>query len=135
MLTTSYRNFHNSRAIETGLSDFHKMRVTVLKSHFQIKEPKIIQYKDYNNFPVEEHRQYIIRLLSSRELTRSGFDTFMNKCKDAFDIRVSIKHKYVRSNQSPFINKEISTTIMHRTRLRNRFLRSKCIGDKEAYNK
>ena len=78
MLTTSYRSFHNSRAIETGLSDFHKMRVTVLKSHFQIKEPKIIQYKDYNNFPADEHRQYILSLLSSRELTRSGLDTFMN---------------------------------------------------------
>ena len=59
-------------------------------------------------------------MLSSRELARSGFDTFMNKCKDAFDIRVSIKHKYLRPNQSPFIN---------------RFLRTRCIGDKEVYNK
>ena len=70
MLTTSYRSFHNSCAIETGLSDFHKMVVTVMKSHFQKKEPKIIQYRDYNNFSAEEYRQYIISLLSSRELTR-----------------------------------------------------------------
>ena len=59
----------------------------------------------------------------------------MNKCKEAFDIRVPIKHKYLRSNQSPFMNKEISKAIMNRTRLRNRFLRTRCIGDKEAYNK
>ena len=32
MLTTSYRSFHNSCAIETGLSDFHKIIVTVMKS-------------------------------------------------------------------------------------------------------
>ena len=49
-----------------------------------------------------EYHQYILSLLSSRNLTRSGFDTFTIKCKDAFDIRVPIKHKYLRSNQSPF---------------------------------
>ena len=33
------------------------------------------------------------------------------------------------------MNKEISKPIMNRTRLRNRFLRTICISDKEAYNK
>ena len=73
------------------------MVVTVMKSHFQKKEPKIIQYRDYNNFSAEEYRQHIISLLSSQERTRSGFDTFMNKCKYAFDIRVPIKHKYLQN--------------------------------------
>ena len=98
MFTTSYRSFHNSCAIETGLSDFHKMIVTVMKSQFQKKGPKIIQNRDYNNFSAEGYRKCILSLLSSRELTRSGFDTFMTKCKDTFDIRVPIKLKYLRSN-------------------------------------
>ena len=59
----------------------------------------------------------------------------MNKCKDAFDVRVPIKHKYLRSNQKFFMNKEISKAIMNRTRLGNRFLRTECIVDKETYNK
>ena len=33
------------------------------------------------------------------------------------------------------MNKEISEATMNRTRLRNRFLRTRCIRDKEAYNK
>ena len=33
-LTTSHRLFHSSCAIETGLSDFHKMKVAVMKIHF-----------------------------------------------------------------------------------------------------
>ena len=33
------------------------------------------------------------------------------------------------------MNKEISKAIMNRARLRNRFLRTRCIRDKEAYNK
>ena len=66
MLTTPYRSFHNSSTIETGVSDFHKMTVTVMKSHFQKKEHKIIQYRDYNKFSAEEFAQYIISLLSSQ---------------------------------------------------------------------
>ena len=56
----------------------------------------------------------------------------MNKGKDAFDIEVLIKHKYLRSNQILFMNKELLKAIKNRTKLRNR---TRCIGDKEAYNK
>ena len=56
VLTTSYKSFHNSCAIETGLSGFHRMIVTVIKSHFPKKELKIIQYRDYR----QEYRQYIV---------------------------------------------------------------------------
>ena len=35
MLTNSYRSFQNSCAIETRLSDFNKMTVTILKTYFQ----------------------------------------------------------------------------------------------------
>ena len=93
MLTSSYRRFHNSCAIETGLSDFYKMLVTVMKTHFQKKKRKIIQSRDNNNFSAKEDRQYILSLLSSRDLTRSGFDTFMTKCKDAFDIWIPSKYQ------------------------------------------
>ena len=49
MLTNSYKSFQNSCAIETGLSDFLKMIVTILKTYFQKKERKIIRYRDINN--------------------------------------------------------------------------------------
>ena len=55
MLTNSYRSFHNSCVIETGLSDFHKMTVTVIKSYFHKKESKIMKYRDYSNFFNEEY--------------------------------------------------------------------------------
>ena len=58
----------------------------------------------------------------------------MTKYRDAFDIRFPIKYRYLRSNQNPFMNKKISKAIMNRTRLRNRFLKTRSNGDKEAYN-
>ena len=59
----------------------------------------------------------------------------MTKCKDAFDIRVPVKRKYIRLNQSSFMNKEISKSIMNQLRLRNRFPITRSNGDKEVYNK
>ena len=37
LFTTSCRSFHNSCTIETGSSYFHKMIVTIIKTHFQKK--------------------------------------------------------------------------------------------------
>ena len=48
ILTNRLRSFKNSVAIDTGLSDHHKMVVTVLKCHFVRIQPKTIQYRDYH---------------------------------------------------------------------------------------
>ena len=50
MLTITNRSFQNSGAIETGLRDFHKTTVSVLKCYFTKAEPKVIFYRDYKNF-------------------------------------------------------------------------------------
>ena len=41
-------------------------------------------------------------------------DIFLNICKDALD-EGPIKRKYLRSNQSSFMNKDISKAIMNRS--------------------
>ena len=50
ILTNRYRSFQNTTVIESGLSDFHKMTVTVLKTFFKKAPPKVIMYRDYSNF-------------------------------------------------------------------------------------
>ena len=45
MLTNSNRSFQNSCTIKTGLSDFYKMIVTILKICFQKREAKVINYR------------------------------------------------------------------------------------------
>ena len=36
--------------IETGLSDFHKMSLTVMKVFYKKQSPNIIRYRSYRNF-------------------------------------------------------------------------------------
>ena len=54
MLTNSYKCFQNSCVIEAELSDFHKMTLTVMKTHFQKQKPKFMNYSDYRNFSERE---------------------------------------------------------------------------------
>ena len=46
-----------------------------------------------------------------------------------------LKKKYIRGNNSPFMNRILSKEIMKRSRLRNKFLKSKSEADKKNYVK
>ena len=101
MLTNSYRSFQNSCAIETRLSDFHKII--------------LIQYRDHKNFSEVEYREFVVNLVSDHDQCPS-YDVFLKKCKIALNSRALLKFKYFRSNHSPFMNKDISKAIMDCTR-------------------
>ena len=45
--TNKHQSFQNPSAMETGLSDFHSVIVTILKGSFVKRGPKIIIYRDY----------------------------------------------------------------------------------------
>ena len=50
ILTNRPLSFQNTNVIETGLSDFHKLTLTVMKSTFQKQVPKIFHYRNYKRF-------------------------------------------------------------------------------------
>ena len=50
ILTNRPTFFQNTNVIETGLSDFHKMVVSIIKTSFRKLKPKIINYRKYKNF-------------------------------------------------------------------------------------
>ena len=46
-------NFQNTTTMATGLSDFHKMIVTVCKTSFPKSKPKEIFYRNYMKFDID----------------------------------------------------------------------------------
>ena len=137
MLTNSPYSYQNSCAIETGLSDFHKMTVTVLKTFFQKKGPNVISYRDYKNYCNDIFRQLInngFNVLHQTSNEHQPLQTYLNVCIRALDVCAPRKTKYVRANNSPFMNKNISKAIMTRTRLSNTFLRNRAPENRIAYN-
>ena len=87
MLTNSHKSFQNACAIETGLSDFHRMVVTVMKAYFQEQKPKVLTYRDYKKFSESDYRQKITYELSLlRYANDIPFDVFIyNICKATLD--------------------------------------------------
>ena len=57
ILTNRPRSFQKSTAIETGLSDFHKMAITILKTSFKKAPPRVILYRNFRNFSPIKFRQ------------------------------------------------------------------------------
>ena len=50
ILTNSPKYFQNFNVFETGPSDVHRMVVTMTKTSYRKLDPKILNYKKYNDF-------------------------------------------------------------------------------------
>ena len=53
ILTNVPRSFETTCAIETGLSDFHLMVLTVMRKFFKKLKPRVINYRSYKHFSNE----------------------------------------------------------------------------------
>ena len=124
-------------ALETGLSDFHKMTLTVMKVFYKKQKPTIITCLSYKNLSNEVFMVDVQNRISqvTSENNDLEFDIFNAVFNEAIQKEAPIKQRYVRTNQAPFINKTINKEIMKRSRLRNKFLNTKSDNDRKAYNK
>ena len=87
ILTNNLNSFQNLGVIETGLSDFHKMTVTVMKTTFEKLKPNIIHYRDYKKFSNDKFRENLISRLST-EIIRvdcNGMQKFLQICIKTLD--------------------------------------------------
>ena len=53
-VTNFSRNFMKTTAVSTGLSDFHKMTVTVMRTTFPKAEPLVVRYRDLSKYSATE---------------------------------------------------------------------------------
>ena len=53
ILTNKSLSFKNAYVIETGLSEFHKMTVAVMKMHFPKMKPQVASHRKYKDFMME----------------------------------------------------------------------------------
>ena len=63
ILTNRKHSFENSTTVETGLSDHHRMIITMMKGKFKKKDPKIINFRCYKNFDDNLFRDELINAL------------------------------------------------------------------------
>ena len=92
-----------------------------MKSKFYKQKPKIFNYRNYKTFNNESFRNGVLYEISK------GFHDV--SCETLLlmilNKHTPMKTKYIRANNSPFMNKELSKAIMVRSRLRNKSLKLK----------
>ena len=81
ILTNRPRSFCNSDTLETGLSDFHKLTVTVLKMFFKKQSPNVIRYRNYKHFSNDSFRTNLINEISSNGILEGDLTGFLDACK------------------------------------------------------
>ena len=135
LLTNSKNNFDETLVLESGLSDFHKLVVSVLESYFKIEAPKVIIYRDYKYFDNEKFSNELENKLSKIVSLTLNYDIFKNICMDVVNKHPPLKRKYIKTNHAEYMDKKLSQAIMKRSKLRNIYLNQRSEENRLAYKK
>ena len=131
MLTNKPRFFKNSSLLETGLSDFHKIKLRVIRAYFVKQTPKVVYHLGCKKVSNDLFRNDILQVQALSDTKENVQTNIVN----IFNEHAPLKKWYVRANQAPFINKKLSKEIMARSCLRNKFLKTKTDANRKAYNR
>ena len=78
ILINRLNSFQDTRVIATGLSDFHKLTATVLKTFFKKKPPRIISYRNFKNFSQLDFRSEADQFFSGGNIVNISTDEFVS---------------------------------------------------------
>ena len=134
-LTNKTSGFQNTTTIEVGLSDFHLMILTVLKSGFVKRGPRIVTYRDYSKFDPIKFRSDLKSNLAKSSEAYSEYENFNSVVEEVLNNHVPLKQKYLRANDAPFMTKTLRKAVMLRSQLRNRLNRHNTSENWNAFKK
>ena len=105
--------------LETGISDRHKMIMTIFCSAFAKGKPKTFYCPCYKNFNLEQFQMKLKKKLD--EISNNSFDIFLEEFKTCLDKFAPLKEKKNRFNNSTFMTKSLRKAIMLRSQLKRKF--------------
>ena len=101
LLTNQQERLLKAKTVKARLSKFHKMVVSVFKTSFKKQKP------DYKRFDNEKFRESLITYFST--VKNISHDAFGNLVLQTLDKVTPIKQRYIRGNQSPFMDKDLGS--------------------------
>ena len=103
LLKNRPRSFLKTRIFETGLSDDHKLILSVFRSYFSRIPPETIQYRKYKTFKefsfLYELNQELLKGDIYKKKNTDMFSTFTETFRRVFDKYAPLKAKKVGRNQ------------------------------------
>ena len=132
-LTNNSLAFQNTTTTFTGLSDCHKLVLTVLKTTFSKNKPKELFYRDYKKFNFSDFNDEL-KTIFSRNTVGSCYQ-FDQIFLNVLDKHAPMKRKLLRVNHSTYISKPLRKAIMKRSYLEKIYLKNKSEKSFKEYKK
>ena len=92
-------------------------------------------YRAFKNFSNQQLRTGLVKELNEDNVGASQFELFQVISLGLLNKLTLLKKKNLRKNQSSLITREVRKAIMNRSRLRNKFLKTKSQECKQDYHK
>ena len=125
MLTNRPRRFLKSKNFEIGLSDCHKLVVSILRDSFKKLPRKSITYRDQKYF----NQDHFLRDLDSRllqgELYRNCNEPYKKLPKifnDILNHHTPLNQKQVRVNHAPLMTKDLNKAIINKSKAKKKII-------------
>ena len=100
-----------SCTVETGISDYHKLIMSTCRMTFAKGKCIKFVYRCYKNFDTKLFQEILIKNFSETELFLKSFETTFSLTFEKF---APLKQKYLRYNNTPFMNRTLRKAIMTR---------------------
>ena len=136
-LTNKPRSFQFTSVTETGLSDYHRLIITFIKSHFSRLKPKIIHYRNFKRFDEQKFIDDVKNADFSFETDdpNENYSALINTFSLIVEKHAPLKKKIVRGNHAPFITRDLRKAIYTRSKLRNKFIKNPTEVNEKLYKR
>ena len=96
-------------------------------------QPKVISYQVYKNFDSSRFSEELLSEIKKLGPLNKNINIFHNVCIEVIEKYASEKQKYInRANQANFMDSKLNRAIMLRSKLRNKFLKSRSNEERVA---
>ena len=121
-----------SCTVETGISDYHKLIMSICRMTFAKGKSEKFFYRCYKNFDGKLFRETLIKNLSETEPSLKSFETTFSLTLKKF---APLKQEYFRYSNSTFMNRTLRKAIMTRSKLKRRYSLDRTTINFENYKK
>ena len=115
------------------------MVLTTTRANYERLKPIEIQYRSYKNFDEDKFIQDLQKLpfINCKQIENkdAAYDLFKNMFKTIVDQHAPLKTKFIHGTHAPFMNKELSKAINHKSKLRNTHKKLKTKESWEAFKR
>ena len=109
------------------------MTLAVPQSCLTKQKPRVLNYRNYKFFKNTTFRDQVLNKLRNSDLQISAKDLkyFKGNSMPVLKTIASLKSRFIRANQAPFINKEAQRAAMVGSKLRKKILKSRSVSEKK----